>query len=112
MTTWPGCGTAGDWPPASSRHQDSPSTARRRAGDAVLDRLIAEGHYAFYHGVGTCRIGDDPATSVVDADMRVHGLDGLRIIDASVVPTVPRAKTHLLVTALAELGAELVAARG
>ncbi|MGW0658480.1 GMC family oxidoreductase [Streptodolium elevatio] len=80
--------------------------------DAALDRVIDEAHYAFYHGVGTCRIGDDPETSVVDAQLRVHGLDGLRVVDASVVPTVPRANTHLLVTALAELGAELVAARG
>ncbi|WTW99558.1 GMC family oxidoreductase N-terminal domain-containing protein [Streptomycetaceae bacterium NBC_01309] len=80
--------------------------------DAALDRVVDEAHYAFYHGVGTCRIGDDPGTSVVDAELRVHGLDGLRVVDASVVPTVPRANTHLLVTALAELGAELVAARG
>ncbi|GAA4955151.1 GMC family oxidoreductase N-terminal domain-containing protein [Yinghuangia aomiensis] len=80
--------------------------------DEVLDRLIDESHYAFYHGVGTCRMGDDASTSVADAELRVHGLDGLSIVDASVVPTVPRANTHLLVTALAELGAELIAARG
>ncbi|WP_436775199.1 GMC family oxidoreductase [Yinghuangia sp. YIM S09857] len=84
----------------------------RDDGDEALDRVIDEAHYAFYHGVGTCRIGDDPETSVVDPELRVHGLDGLSIVDASVVPTVPRANTHLLVTALAELGAELVAARG
>ncbi|MCF2533639.1 GMC family oxidoreductase [Yinghuangia soli] len=86
--------------------------APRDPGDDALDQLISEGHYAFYHGVGTCRIGDDPTTSVVDAAMRTHGLVGLSVVDASVVPTVPRANTHLLVTALAELGAELVAARG
>lgn len=80
--------------------------------DSALDRVIADTHYAFYHGVGTCRMGDDPADSVVDAGLRVHGLDGLRVVDASVVPTVPRANTHLLVTALAELGAELVRAGG
>ncbi|NUU23610.1 MAG: hypothetical protein HOV68_19210, partial [Streptomycetaceae bacterium] len=38
----------------------------------------------------------------------VHGLDGLRVVDASVVPAVPRANTHLLATALGELGAELI----
>ncbi|MCF2527371.1 GMC family oxidoreductase [Yinghuangia soli] len=82
--------------------------ATREAPDDVL--APASGFYAFYHGVGTCRIGDGPASSVVDAGLRVHGLAGLRIVDASVVPAVPRANTHLLVTALAEFGAELVAA--
>ena len=78
-------------------------------GDAEIDTMIAETHYAFYHGVGTCRMGTDPATSVVTPRLAVHGLDGLHIVDASVVPSVPRANTHLLVTALAEYGAEQVA---
>ncbi|MET7298567.1 GMC family oxidoreductase N-terminal domain-containing protein [Embleya sp. NPDC005575] len=78
--------------------------------DDVLCASFAESHYAFYHGVGTCRIGTDSASSVVDANLRVHGLRGLHIVDASVVPTVPRANTHLLATALGELGAELIAA--
>jgi choline dehydrogenase len=77
--------------------------------DAALDEMIAASHYAFYHGVGTCRIGPDARTGVVDAGLRVHGLDGLRVVDASVVPSVPRANTHLLATALGEWGAELVA---
>jgi choline dehydrogenase-like flavoprotein len=47
-------------------------------------------------------MGDDPAQSVVDAACRVHGVDGLRIVDASILPTVPRANTHLAVVALAE----------
>ncbi|MFI6588219.1 GMC family oxidoreductase [Embleya sp. NPDC050493] len=77
--------------------------------DDELRASFAESHYAFYHGVGTCRIGTDPASSVVDAKLRVHGLTGLHIVDASVIPTVPRANTHLLATALGELGAELIA---
>ena len=70
--------------------------------DADIDELIAVEHTAFYHGVGTCRMGIDAAQSVVDASCRVHGLDGLRIVDASILPTVPRANTHLAVVALAE----------
>ncbi|MDI2129638.1 GMC family oxidoreductase [Yinghuangia seranimata] len=90
-----------------------PAAARAAAEgtpDAELHAMIAESHYAFYHGVGTCRMGADPASSVVDERLRVHGLAGLSVVDASAVPTVPRANTHLLATALGELGAELVAA--
>lgn len=60
--------------------------------------MIANGHYAFLHGVGTCPIGADAATSVVDADL--HGVEGPSVVDASVLPTAP-----------AESGAEAVAAR-
>lgn len=70
--------------------------------DAAVDELIAAEHTAFYHGVGTCRMGVDRATSVVDPQCRVHGVDGLRIVDASILPTVPRSNTHLAVVALAE----------
>jgi choline dehydrogenase len=61
----------------------------------------------FHHPVGTCRMGrpDDP-TAVVDADGRVLGLDGLHVIDASIIPRVPSANTHLCVIALAELLAQ------
>ena len=65
--------------------------------DRDVDGLIAGTHSAFYHGVGTCRFGD-----VVDTDCRVHGVEGLRICDASIIPTVPRSNTNLAVMALAE----------
>ncbi len=57
----------------------------------------------FHHPVGTCRMGraDDP-TAVVDASGRVIGLDGLSVIDASIIPRIPSANTHLCVIALAE----------
>jgi choline dehydrogenase len=76
--------------------------------DADLDELIARDHTAFYHGVGSCRIGTDPSSSVVDPRCRVWHLDGLRVIDASVAPAVPRANTHLLATAIAERALDLV----
>ena len=58
---------------------------------------------AFHHPVGTCRMGpaSDP-TAVIDGDGRVHGLQGLWVMDASIVPRIPWANTHLLVIALAE----------
>jgi choline dehydrogenase len=71
------------------------------APDVDLDDRIAREHSAFYHGVGTCRMGDDDA-SVVDLECRVRGTEGLRIIDASIIPTVPRSNTNIAVIALAE----------
>jgi choline dehydrogenase len=61
----------------------------------------------FHHPVGTCRMGrpDDP-TAVVDGSGRVLGLDGISVIDASIIPRVPSANTHLCVIALAERLAE------
>ena len=76
--------------------------------DADLDELIARDHTAFYHGVGSCRMGTDPSSSVVDPRCRVWHVDGLRVIDASVAPAVPRANTHLLATAIAERALDLV----
>ena len=66
----------------------------------------------FHHPVGTCRMGEEShPTAVVDARGRVHGLEGLHVIDASIIPRVPSANTHLCVIALAErLAAEFGAA--
>jgi choline dehydrogenase len=55
----------------------------------------------FYHPVGTCPIGP-----VVDGRARVHGLEGLFVVDASIIPTIPRANTNLTTIALAERLAE------
>jgi choline dehydrogenase len=77
--------------------------AKLALGDDDLDEHIAAAHTAFYHGCGTCRMGeaDDP-DAVVDPDCRVIGVDGLRVVDAAVIPHVPRSNTNVVVTALAE----------
>jgi choline dehydrogenase len=59
------------------------------------------------HPVGTCRIGTDPA-AVTDPQLRVHGLDGLRVADASVMPSIPAANTNATVLAIAERAADLI----
>ncbi len=57
----------------------------------------------YVHAVGTCRMGpiDDPR-SVVDSDCRVIGVEGLRVVDASIMPEVPRANTHMTTVMIAE----------
>ncbi|WP_211766540.1 GMC family oxidoreductase [Kutzneria sp. CA-103260] len=78
------------------------------SSDDELDACISETLSPYWHPVGTAKIGTD-ADAVVDPTLAVHGLDGLRIVDASVMPTIPRANTQASVIALAERAADLIA---
>jgi choline dehydrogenase-like flavoprotein len=61
-----------------------------------------------YHAAGTCRMGDD-AMAVVDPELRVHGIAGLRVIDASVMPEMVSGNTQAAVMMIAAKGAEILA---
>ncbi len=76
-------------------------------GDEALRAHVARTTYAVYHPVGTCRMGTDDA-AVVDPELRVNGLDGLRVVDASVMPTVPRGNTNAPTIAVAERAADVI----
>jgi choline dehydrogenase len=75
--------------------------------DADIEEHIRHTTQTLYHPVGTCRMGSD-ATSVVDTELRVRGVQGLRVVDASVMPTVPRGNTNAPTIAVAERAADLI----
>jgi choline dehydrogenase len=61
----------------------------------------------YYHPAGTCRLGSDP-DAVLDLELRVRGVAGLRVVDASVLPTIPNAHPNATVLAIAERAAGLI----
>jgi choline dehydrogenase len=75
--------------------------------DETLDRALNSLSHTLYHPVGTCRMGTDDA-SVVDPELRVRGVDGLRVADASVMPTIIRGHTHAPSVLVGEKAVDLI----
>ena len=96
--------------PALARHGGVESAASREAqSDAQIEQFIRGHADTIYHPVGTCRMGPDPAAgAVVDARLRVHGVDGLRAVDASVMPSVVGGNTNAPSMMIAEKAADMI----
>jgi choline dehydrogenase len=93
----------------------APGVGRR--SDAELREWIRGNLSTLYHPVGTCAMGGDSRLaasklhSVLDTELRVRGVEGLRVVDASVMPTVPRGNTNAPTIAIAERAADLIQGR-
>jgi choline dehydrogenase len=78
--------------------------------DSALRAYIRRTASTVFHPVGTCKMGVDVATAVVNPQLQVHGLSGLRVADASIMPTIPNGNTNAPVIMIAEKAADLIKA--
>ncbi|MFD0207218.1 MULTISPECIES: GMC family oxidoreductase [Saccharothrix] len=88
--------------PYTERHVGAPASE----SDADLREHVRRATQTMYHPAGTCAMG-----TVVDAELRVQGVEGLRVVDASVMPTVVRGNTNAPTIAIAEKAADLILGR-
>lgn len=88
--------------------------AIRPGDDVVTDEQImdytASNAWTVFHQCGTCRMGADAITSVVDARLKVHGVDGLRVADASVFPTITTGNTNAPSMMVGEMASDMILA--
>ncbi len=77
--------------------------------EETLEQALATCSHTLYHPAGTCRMGNDPS-SVADPQLRVRGVEGLRVADASVMPTIIRGHTHAPAVLIGEKAADLMLA--
>jgi choline dehydrogenase-like flavoprotein len=94
---------------ASFGGQELPASGQAQT-DAQIEQFIRNHADTIYHPVGSCRMGPDSpeAGNVVDARLRVHGLQGLRVVDASIMPRIVSGNTNAPTIMIAEKAADLM----
>jgi choline dehydrogenase len=83
-----------------------PGPAAQSDEDLIAD--IRARAYSVFHPCGSCGMGPDPARAVVDPRLKVHGLEGLRVVDASIFPSIPSGNINAPAIMVGEKGADLV----
>ncbi|MFO1166616.1 MAG: GMC family oxidoreductase N-terminal domain-containing protein [Rhodoblastus sp.] len=103
----------------TKRVMDAPSLKRLQKSDFFTEGVETDDQIrdflrkrvdTVYHPVGTCMMGPDPATAVVDAQLRVHGIEGLRVVDASIMPTLVGGNTNAPSMMIGEKAADMIRA--
>ena len=97
-------------PPLGALIERETSPGAEVVSDADIDAFVRRTAEVGHHPVGTCAMGTGPA-AVVDSQLRVRGLQGLRVVDASVMPTVPGGNTNGPTIMIAERAADLIAGK-
>ncbi len=93
---------------AITLHERTPGLALRTE-DQLLDDFRRRSS-SIYHLCGSCAMGPDPRHAVVDARLRVHGVSNLRVVDASVFPSIPSGNIHAPTLMVADRGADFILA--
>ena len=89
--------------PALQAIEREPLSAPASDSEEDIMEWVTRASQTVYHPTSTCPMGE-----VVDAELRVHGVEGLRVVDASVMPTITRANTNAATIMIAEKAADLI----
>ena len=95
--------------PALRAHWTQEMWGADARSDADIEALLRQRVDTIYHPVGTCKMGVD-AMAVVDPQLRVHGLEGLRVVDASIMPSLISGNTNAPAMMIGEKAAQMMQA--
>ncbi|MGO3384575.1 MAG: GMC oxidoreductase, partial [Acinetobacter guillouiae] len=73
-----------------------------------IDQWMRQNIKTVYHPAGSCKMGNDPKDAVVDQNLKVHGLNNIRVVDCSVCPQVPSGNTNAVAIMIGERGADFI----